>query len=90
MDPRLEATIRPSPPAKEESATAAPSVNRDPKKETAQIGVLPRPAPAAVAPGVITSRPVAPVDAIPRSLAWGLLGVSTVIFLIQIWNYVVS
>jgi hypothetical protein len=45
---------------------------------------------AAVAPRVITSRPVAPVDAIPRSLAWGLLGVSAVIFLIQIWNYVVS
>jgi hypothetical protein len=43
-----------------------------------------------VAPVVITSRPVAPVDAIPRSLAWGLLAVSAVIFLIQIWNYVVS
>jgi hypothetical protein len=43
-----------------------------------------------VAPVVITSRPVAPVDAIPRSLAWGLLGISAVIFLIQIWNYVVS
>ena len=45
---------------------------------------------ATIAPGVITSRPVAPVDAIPRSLVWGLLGVSAVIFLIQIWNYVVS
>jgi hypothetical protein len=45
---------------------------------------------APVAPVVITSKPVAPVDAIPRSLAWGLLGVSAVIFLIQIWNYVVS
>jgi len=45
---------------------------------------------APVAPVVITSRPVAPVDAIPRSLAWGLLAVSAVIFLIQIWNYVVS
>jgi hypothetical protein len=45
---------------------------------------------ATAAPVVITSRPVAPVDAIPRWLAWGLLGVSAVIFLIQIWNYVVS
>ncbi|MDP9097761.1 MAG: hypothetical protein M3N48_02035 [Verrucomicrobiota bacterium] len=45
---------------------------------------------ATAAPRVITSRPVAPVDDIPRSLAWGLLGVSAVIFLIQIWNYVVS
>jgi hypothetical protein len=43
-----------------------------------------------VAPAVITSKPVAPVDAIPHSLAWGLLGISAVIFLIQIWNYVVS
>jgi hypothetical protein len=43
-----------------------------------------------VAPVVITSKPVAPVDAIPRSLAWGLVAISAVIFLIQIWNYVVS
>jgi hypothetical protein len=42
------------------------------------------------APVVITSKPVAPLDAIPRSLAWGLLAISAVIFLIQIWNYVVS
>ncbi|HEY2139123.1 MAG TPA: hypothetical protein VGH00_03525 [Chthoniobacterales bacterium] len=43
-----------------------------------------------VAPVVITSKPVAPVDAIPRSLAWGLVGISALIFLIQIWNYIVS
>jgi len=105
------AAIRPVPPARDESVTAAPFVNRGPKKETARISVLPRPASVAapainmtktqpllihpvgtvpVAPVVITSRPVAPVDAIPRSLAWGLLAVSAVIFLIQIWNYVVS
>jgi hypothetical protein len=80
-------------------------MHRGPKKETARISVLPRPAPAAapainmtktqpllihpagtspVAPVVITSKPVAPVDAIPRSLAWGLVGISAVIFLIQI------
>jgi hypothetical protein len=45
---------------------------------------------APAAPVIITSRPVARVDAIPRSLCWALLGMSTVIFLIQIWNYVVS
>lgn len=43
-----------------------------------------------VAPVVITSKPVAPVDAIPRSLVLGLVATSAVIFLIQIWNYVVS
>ncbi len=42
------------------------------------------------APVVITSKPVAPVDAISRSLGWALLAVSAMIFLIQIWNYVVS
>ena len=42
------------------------------------------------APVVITSRPVPRVEAIPRSLCWTLLAVSFVIFLIQIWNYVVS
>jgi hypothetical protein len=86
-------------------------MHRGPKKETARISVLPRPAPVAapainmtktqpllihpegtvpVAPVVITSKPIAPVDAIPRSLAWGLLAISAAIFLIQIWNYVVS
>jgi hypothetical protein len=42
------------------------------------------------APVVITSRPVAPVDAISPPLCWALLGISALIFLIQIWNYVVS
>ena len=62
---------------------------KPPETETARISVLPRPGTVPVAP-VVTPRPVAPVDAIPRSLAWGLLVVSAVIFLIQIWNYVVS
>ena len=105
------AAIRPVPPARDESVMGALSVNRGPKKETARISVLPRPAPVAapainmtktqpllihptgstpVAPVVITSKPVARVDAIPRSLAWGLLAISALIFLIQIWNYVVS
>ncbi len=101
--------VRAVPPVRDESASS--SVNRGPKKETARISILPRPAPAAAptinmtktqpllihpagaipaAPVVITSKPVAPVDAIPRSLGWALFAVSAVIFLIQIWNYVVS
>jgi len=46
--------------------------------------------PVQPAPAVITSRPVPPVNAIPQPLCWALLAISTVIFLIQIWNYVVS
>jgi hypothetical protein len=29
-------------------------------------------------------------DSIPRSVYWGLLGISALIFLIQIWNYALS
>ena len=36
---------------------------------------------------VVTSRPVHGLDLIPRSYCWGLLGISAVILLIQIWNY---
>jgi hypothetical protein len=99
----------PVPPVRDE--VPAPSVNRGPKKETARISILPRPAAVApapvnmtktqpllvqptaatpVAPVVITSKPLAPVDAIPRNLCWALFAISAVIFLIQIWNYVVS
>jgi hypothetical protein len=76
---RISVLPRPTP-------TAAPAINM-----TKTQPLLIHPAGATpVAPVVITSKPLAPVDAIPRSLAWGLLGVSVVIFLIQIWNYVVS
>ncbi|HEX8898330.1 MAG TPA: hypothetical protein VF751_06510, partial [Chthoniobacterales bacterium] len=100
-------TERPVPHTAAETST--PSVDRSPKKETARISVLPRPAPAPAinmpktqrllvhpagtiqpAPVVITSKPFPPADAIPRPLCWALLGISAVIFLIQIWNYVVS
>ena len=85
--------------------------DENPKKETARISILPKPAatpapainmtktqpllvhpPAAVpaAPVIITSKPLAPFDAIPRPLCWAVLGISALIFLIQIWNYVVS
>jgi hypothetical protein len=68
-----------------------------PKNETARISILPRPvtiAPAIkatqAAPVITTSESVAPIDTISRPLCWTMLGVSAVIFLIQIWNYVVS
>lgn len=76
---RISVLPRPTP-------AAAPAINMT---KTQPLLIHPTGS-APVAPVVITSKPVAPVDAIPRSLAWGLLGVSAVIFLIQIWNYVVS
>jgi len=42
------------------------------------------------APVIITSKPLAPLDTIPRPLCWAVLAVSVLIFLIQIWNCVVS
>jgi hypothetical protein len=87
-------------------------IHRGPKKETARISILPKPAatpapainmtktqpllvsPPAIgvqpAPVIITSKPLAPLDSIPRPLCWALFGISAFIFLIQIWNYVVS
>ena len=69
-----------------------------PKNETARISIFPRPSPtiappinaAPPAPVLIASRPVVPLDAILRPLCWAVLGISALIFLIQIWNYVVS
>ena len=43
-----------------------------------------------VAPVVITSRPLQPAETISRPLCWALFATSLAIFLIQIWNYVVS
>lgn len=89
----------------------AAALQPGPKKETARIRILPRPAatgpsvnmtktqpllvrPATTtmqpAPVVVTSRPLDPFELIPRKFCWTLLGISAVIFLIQIWNYVVS
>jgi len=76
---RISVLPRPTP-------TAAPSVNMtktQPLLVHPAAGVQP-------APVIITSKPLAALDTIPRPLCWTLLGVSAVIFLIQIWNYVVS
>ena len=86
------------------------SLQPGPKKETARIRILPRPAGTAPtvnmtktqpllvrpanttqsAPVIVTSRPLDAFELIPRKFCWTLLGISAVIFLIQIWNYVVS
>ncbi|MFL6519085.1 MAG: hypothetical protein ACJ8NS_02595 [Chthoniobacterales bacterium] len=78
-----------SPPQRLEQADA-------PKNETARISILPRPPRVAFgistesAPVTETLQPVAPIDTISRPLCWTMFGISALIFLIQIWNYVVS
>jgi len=99
LTPATSSTLQPLPkPTGQEkdsaAIAAAASVNRGPKPETARINLIQRPAQPGtttpVLPVGITPRPVAPVETIPRPLCWALAGVSAVIFLIQIWNYVVS
>ena len=66
--------------------TAAPAINMT---KTQPLVVHPT-AGVPSAPVIITSKPLAALDVIPRPLCWALLAISAVIFLIQIWNYVVS
>ena len=70
-------------------------VRPSPKKETARLTILPRPFPppatVQLAPGTVaTSRAMEAFDSIPRWVCWGLLGLSALIFLTQIWNYALS
>jgi hypothetical protein len=76
---RISVLPRPTP-------TAAPAINMT---KTQPLLVHPT-AGVPSAPVIITSKPLAPPDVIPRPLCWALLGISALIFLIQIWNYVVS
>lgn len=76
-------------------AFARVSVQPSPKKETARIslssGALAQPAIVQSAPDLLaTSTSVDGFDSIPRWFCWGLLGLSALIFLIQIWNYALS
>jgi hypothetical protein len=61
-----------------------PATSSGPKKETARIGVTPRPAVPT------TAARMADPDAgrLPKVLCWILLGGSAAILLIEIWNYV--
>src|SRR5256885_10004767 len=76
---RISVLPRPTP-------TAAPAINMT-KTQPLLVGPV---GGIQAAPVIITSRPITPVEAIPRLLCWAILGISAVIFLIQIWNYVVS
>ena len=68
------------------SPAPAPSINM-----TKTQPLLVRPAPGVQPPPVIiSSKPLDPFDLLPRSFCWGLFGIAALIFLIQIWNYVVS
>ena len=62
------------------------------KKDTARISSPPRPAKVMTqtSPVVATSNAADAFDSIPRWFCWGLLSLSALIFLIQIWNYAVS
>jgi hypothetical protein len=84
----------PDPEKQEKEIAVAPPENRGPKQDTARINTLPHPvhpgATTPVAPVVIAPGPGAPAETIPRPLCCALAGISAVIFLIQIWNYVVS
>jgi hypothetical protein len=68
-------------------AATGPSVNMT---KTQPLLVRPATTTMQPAPVVVTSRPLDPFELIPRKFWWTLLGISAVIFLIQIWNYVVS
>ena len=66
-----------------------------PKNETARITISPKLPAAAdrpqIRPGsVSTSAAISAFDSIPRPFCWALLGISALIFLIQIWNYALS
>jgi hypothetical protein len=68
------------------ATTIAPAINAI----KTQPLLVPSAGGAQPAPVVLTSRRIPPIDAIPRRVCWALFGISALIFLIQIWNYVVS
>ncbi len=63
---------------------ASPTVQR---KKTQPLITMPESTPPSAPLTVATNDTSAIVDAIPIRLCWTLLGVSTVILIIQIWNY---
>ncbi|HEX7516879.1 MAG TPA: hypothetical protein VF345_06300 [Chthoniobacterales bacterium] len=75
-------TILPKP-----SPAPAPAVNMEKTQS-----LIPRPAATIVQPSqvVATSNAIDAFDSIPKWFCWGLLGISALIFLIQIWNYALS
>jgi hypothetical protein len=97
--PPSEAPRIPLPTAADRRATSANyasvSIQPSPKNETARIAIVPKLPETAdrsqSKPGIVlTSTAIGAFDSIPRQFCWGLLGISTLIFLIQIWNYALS
>jgi hypothetical protein len=82
----------PKPPAVEKANTPMTAAIAAPGIKLAKTQPLPANPVGGIqpAPVIITPTPLAPLDIIPRPLCWALLGLSVAIFLIQIWNYVVS
>jgi hypothetical protein len=79
-------TVLPDPPAKPLGAvqmkkTQPLSTMPEPVKPITPIKVAPPPAP----PTIVSAEPA--VDSIPMALCWGLLGISAIVLLVQIWNY---
>ena len=67
------------------------SGGRGPRKETARLPGLSAAAILRSAPIIAaTSNGLDAFDSIPRWFCWSLLGLSALIFLIQIWNYALS
>ena len=56
-------------------------------KKTQPLITMPESTPPSAPLTVATNNTSVMVDAIPMRLCWTLLGVSTVILIIQIWNY---
>ena len=56
-------------------------------KKTQPLITMPESIPQSALLTVATKDTSAMIDAIPMPLCWTLLGVSTVILIIQIWNY---
>src|ERR1044072_6665217 len=104
--PETTPVVRPfqSPPTLSPQAAASPALppqpppalsrQRGPKNETSRIPPQPeRPATAVVqttSGTLLTSMASDASDSIPQWFCWGLLGISALIFLIQIWNYTLS
>ena len=71
--------VLPDPPAK-----PAPAVQM---KKTQPLITMPEAAPQSAPLTVATTGTNPIVDPIPMPLCWTLLGVATVILIVQIWNY---
>jgi len=82
-----------SPGPKKETARVAvlpdlrPKASPTVQKKTQPLITMPESTPPSAPLTVATNNTSVMVDAIPMRLCWTLLGVSTVILIIQIWNY---